>query len=305
MDYLTRYYKNLSEDLQRKLNLLEYVLPGVNPYSGRRTPTTGLLDFPQTRTLTGEERPSSAQQPTLNLGLMGRQDWYTKTKDSYWRSPQGMQRSAQLTSGFRAPSRAIDEIGKQLAALSDTYAKPAPSAQPATPTTTQAPSWLSGLQSDVNKAVATKPSEPTRDYRDVAREAQRAVEEKRVKEEQMAQRFASKPSPQPTSIPSSETPISKPSTSYETEEDKRQAIQDAIERERMMARQEKETPFKERVRQPKLLGSLDTPFDVQRRERMARDEMMRERDANRQKAEEEGRKREEYRAWRIKQQMEQ
>lgn len=38
MDYLTRYYKNLCEDLQRKLNLLEYALPGVNPLTPKASP---------------------------------------------------------------------------------------------------------------------------------------------------------------------------------------------------------------------------------------------------------------------------
>lgn len=75
MDYLTRYYMNLCEDLQRKLNLLEYVLPGVNPSgtsSPRKTPLTGLLDFPQTRLLTKSEKPGKREKipdPGLELFL--------------------------------------------------------------------------------------------------------------------------------------------------------------------------------------------------------------------------------------------
>lgn len=66
---------NLCEDLQRKLNLLEYVLPGVNPSgtsSPRKTPLTGLLDFPQTRLLTKSEKPGKREKipdPGLELFL--------------------------------------------------------------------------------------------------------------------------------------------------------------------------------------------------------------------------------------------
>ena len=302
MDYVTRYYKNLSEKLTERLQLLESILPGVRPSGSRLFPTTRLLT-PEERE---EDTPSyDLLDKTPDLGLLGRQDWYTKAKESYWRSPQGQQRSAQMTSGFRAPAKAIGEVGQQMAALSDKYAQPVLTPERTTPIppTTETPSWLSGLKTDVNKAVAAKPAEPKADYRQVARDAQKAVEEKRIKSEQGAQRFAAKPTPAP--IPSPEYKRAAQSDTYETEEDKRaQTIKD-IERERRLARQQQETPFKERVRQPKLLGSLDTPYDIQRRERMAGEEMRRERETNRQKAEETARRREEYRAWKIQQQMEQ
>lgn len=75
MDYLTRYYINLCEDLQKKLNLLEYVLPGVNPSgtsSPRKTRLTGLLDFPQTRLLAKSEKLGKREKipdPGLKLFL--------------------------------------------------------------------------------------------------------------------------------------------------------------------------------------------------------------------------------------------
>lgn len=303
MDYITRYYKNLSEKLTERLQLLESILPGVRPAGSRM--------FPTTRLLTPEEREENTPtydllDKTPDLGLLGRQDWYTKAKDSYWRSTQGQQRSAQLTSGLRAPAKAIGEVGQQMGKLSDKFKEPVPTKEPTTPLppTTETPSWLSGFQSDVNKAVATKPVEPRRDYREVAREAQRNVEARNLKLDQMAGRV---PPTQPTQIPSPATTRAQPKASYDnqSEEDRRQDAVNAIERERKLARREQETPYKERVLQPKLLGSLDTPFDKERRERRLADEMRRERETNRQKAEEQARRREEYRAWKIQQQTEQ
>jgi hypothetical protein len=237
MDYVTKYYKNLCEELSRKIQILEYAIPGVNPNLSTR--------FPTTRLLTPKERIEATRNLSfiypentkkLNLGLLGTQDWYTKAYKSYWRSKQGRKRSDAMMAPIRTASASIGEISQQLSDFATERNKPQPSLPAGTiggpmgPPTPKAPaagteggpmgppsylkeptpSWLSGFQNDVTKAIETsRPLPPLNiarsggypedrvDYKEVERAARQAVEER---ERKYQEKYGPKPQPTLTTL---------------------------------------------------------------------------------------------------------
>lgn len=138
MDYLTNYYKNLSEDLSRRLTFLEQVAgstgsetwttgrkaeePKPRPV-GSETSTTGrkAVQTTQTRTPTEDERRrmeaqfETARQKVAEILAMST---FNKTQTTQWKPPTIEERlaakaeEARESSGLAAMERRYEELDK-------------------------------------------------------------------------------------------------------------------------------------------------------------------------------------------------